>query len=158
MIVTKEELAKSDGAGPKKRLTKIQQLESIIDEVFQNPDRKMLIFSNFYNSFNEVSKLLTDKNIQYRQIKGSGVTVNNIVQKYKNEDSIKCLLLNSTNAGAGLNLENTTDLVLFHNMSSEISVQVIGRAQRPGRQSKLNVYRLIYDNEKSVLSDISAIA
>lgn len=158
MIVTKEELAKSDGAGPKKRLTKIQQLESIIDEVFQNPNRKMLIFSNFYNSFNEVSKLLTDKNINYRQIKGSGVTVNNIVQKYKNEDSINCLLLNSTNAGAGLNLENTTDLVLFHNMSSEISVQVIGRAQRPGRQNKLNVYRLIYDNEKSVLSDISAIA
>ena len=158
MIVTKEELAKSGGAGPKKRLTKIQQLENIVDEVFQNPDRKMLIFSNFYNSFNEVSKLLSDKNIQYRQIKGSGVTVNNIVQKYKNEDSLKCLLLNSTNAGAGLNLENTTDLVLFHNMSSEISVQVIGRAQRPGRQNKLNVYRLIYDNEKSVLSDISAIA
>jgi SNF2 family DNA or RNA helicase len=157
MIITKEELAKTGGAGSKKKLTKIEQLEKIVEEVFQNPDRKMLIFSNFYYSFNEISKLLTDKDIGHRQIKGSGVTVNNMIQRYKNEDSLKCLLLNSTNAGAGLNLENTTDLVLFHNMSSEISVQVIGRAQRPGRQNKLNIYRLIYDNEKSNLADISAI-
>ena len=77
---------------------------------------------------------------------------------YKETDELNCLLLNSTNTGAGLNLENTTDLVLYHNMSSELSIQVIGRAQRPGRTTSLNVYRLVYDNEKQNLADISPIA
>ena len=75
---------------------------------------------------------------------------------YKETDDLNCLLLNSTNAGAGLNLENTTDPVLYHNMSSEVSIQVVGRAQRPKNFSPKHL-PLPYDNEQRNLSDISPI-
>ena len=158
MIVTKEEnICREDCAGSKEPLTKIEELENIITETFKKENRKMLIFSNYYNTFSRIADILELNNIKFKEIKGSGSSVNNLIKTYKETDEINCLLLNSTNAGAGLNLENTTDLVLYHNMSSELSIQVIGRAQRPGRKTELNVYRMVYDNEKVNLSDISPI-
>ena len=117
----------------------------------------MLIFSNYYKSFTKIAEILETNGIKFKEIKGTGSSVNNTIKMYKDTDDLNCLLLNSTNAGAGLNLENTTDLVLYHNMSSEVSIQVVGRAQRPGRTSPLNIYRLVYDNEQRNLSDISPI-
>jgi len=158
MIVTKKDFASDDpSAGGKESLTKVEHMEQIIKETFKEQGRKMLIFSNFYNSFTKIAAILAENNIPFKEIKGTGSSVNNIIKMYKETDDLNCLLLNSTNAGAGLNLENTTDLVLYHNMSSELSIQVIGRAQRPGRTKALNIYRMVYDNEQANLSDISPI-
>ena len=57
------------------------------------------------------------------------------------------LLLNSNHCGSGINLENTSDLVIYHDMTDSKITQVIGRAQRPGRTSKLNIWRLLNDYE-----------
>jgi SNF2 family DNA or RNA helicase len=132
-------------------------MEQIITETFKEKGRKMLIFSNYYKSFTKIAQILETNGVKFKEIKGTGSSVNNTIKMYKETDDLNCLLLNSTNAGAGLNLENTTDLVLYHNMSSEVSIQVVGRAQRPGRTSPLNIYRLVYDNEQRNLSDISPI-
>ena len=161
MIVTEKDFNASesgDGAGSKEPLTKLDQMREIIIETFKETGRKMLIFSNYYNSFTKIAEILSETGVKYKEIKGTGSSVNNIIRMYKETDELNCLLLNSTNIGAGLNLENTTDLVLYHNMSSELSIQVIGRAQRPGRTSSLNIYRLVYDNEQKNLADISPIA
>ena len=40
-------------------------------------------------------------------------------------------------------------------MSKEKNTQIIGRAQRPGRTSNLNIIRLCYDNEVKDIKDIS---
>ena len=134
MIVTEKDFNASesgDGAGSKEPLTKLDQMREIIIETFKETGRKMLIFSNYYNSFTKIAEILSETGVKYKEIKGTGSSVNNIIRMYKETDELNCLLLNSTNIGAGLNLENTTDLVLYHNMSSELSIQVIGRAQRP---------------------------
>ena len=158
MIVTDKDFDGACDAGSKESFTKIQQMEKIIKDTFKESGRKMLIFSNYYNSFSKIADILTENNVAFKEIKGTGSSVNNLIKMYKETDQLNCLLLNSTNAGAGLNLENTTDLVLYHNMSSELSIQVIGRAQRPGRDSSLNIYRLLHDNENTNLADISPIA
>ena len=158
MIITDNDIPESgDDAGSKEPLTKIEQMEQIITETFKEKGRKMLIFSNYYKSFTKIAEILETNGVKFKEIKGTGSSVNNTIKMYKETDDLNCLLLNSTNAGAGLNLENTTDLVLYHNMSSEVSIQVVGRAQRPGRTSPLNIYRLVYDNEQRNLSDISPI-
>ncbi len=158
MIVTKNDSVHDDsGAGSKEPLTKPEHMEKIIKETFREKGRKMLIFSNYYNSFTIIAKILSENNVNFKEIKGTGSSVSNLIKMYKETDELNCLLLNSTYAGAGLNLENTTDLVLYHNMSSELSIQVIGRAQRPGRTTELNIYRMVYDNEQQNLSDISPI-
>ena len=51
------------------------------------------------------------------------------------------------NYGSGLNLENSTDLIIMHKMKPEYEEQVIGRAQRPGRKGVLNVWKILYENE-----------
>ena len=56
-------------------------------------------------------------------------------------------MLNSRFFGSGLNLENSTDIILYHSMTPEITKQVIGRAQRPGRTQPLNIWNLRYSDE-----------
>ena len=41
----------------------------------------------------------------------------------------------------------TTDIIIYHKMSSELENQVIGRGQRVGRETRLNVLHLCYNNE-----------
>lgn len=126
----------------------------LIIDIKSNPDSKVLIFSEFDGSFNEIKNELEMNNISYSRMKGSGSVVNNIVSRYKDKNSnlasIQVLLLNSRFFGSGMNLENTTDIIIYHNMSDSLNKQIIGRAQRPGRSSRLNVWRLCNQNETKV--------
>jgi SNF2 family DNA or RNA helicase len=74
------------------------------------------------------------------------VQVENIIKKYKNNE-ISVLLMNARNFGAGINLENTDDIIVLHKMNHELEKQVIGRAQRLGRTGPLRVWKLKYTNE-----------
>ena len=56
-------------------------------------------------------------------------------------------MLNTQDCGSGINLENTTDMIVYHQMSKEKDEQIVGRAQRPGRTGKLNILRLCFENE-----------
>ena len=110
-------------------------------------NRKILIFSEYDNSFKNIKEVIKSHNIAYAQLKGNAI--NNIVSKYKDtsENGIDILLVNSRAYGSGLNLENTTDVILFHRFDLEIEKQIIGRAQRPGRKNPLNVWYLLHEDE-----------
>lgn len=126
--------------------SKIDNLKKYLDEVYKLGNRKILIFSEYDNSFKDITNYLEEKNYKYSNLKGSTGRITNIIEKYKG-DELDILLLNSRYFGSGLNLENTTDIFMFHKMNESIENQVIGRAQRPGRTNVLNVYRLLYQNE-----------
>jgi hypothetical protein len=126
--------------------TKFENMHKIMNDIMMNNEScKVLIFSEYDNSFVEIKLILDNLNIKSKIMKGIGS--NNIIDQYIHQD-INVLLINSKSYGSGLNLENTTDIILFHNMESQIMNQVIGRAQRPGRTSKLQVWHLLYENEK----------
>lgn len=131
---------------PDSERTKIENLKKYLEEIYSLGNRKILIFSEYDNSFKEITNYLEEKNYKYSNLKGSTSRINNIVEKYKGDD-LDILLLNSRYFGSGLNLENTTDLFMYHKMNESIENQVIGRAQRPGRKDPLNIYRLLYHNE-----------
>ena len=44
------------------------------------------------------------------------------------------LCLNYINNGAGINLQEATDIILYHEMNEDLSTQIIGRANRIGRE------------------------
>lgn len=125
-------------------LTKIQYLQTILNDI--KTTSRILIFSEYDNSFNEIEELLNQCNIKHARLKGNSINKN--VQEYKTKD-LQVLMVNSNAYGSGLNLENTTDVVLFHKFDNDIEKQIIGRAQRPGRSSKLNVWYLLNENEIS---------
>jgi SNF2 family DNA or RNA helicase len=84
--------------------------------------------------------------ITHAYLKGNGYQIQSTIEKYKT-GNVKVLLVNTQAYGSGLNLENTTDMILFHKFDTEIEKQVIGRAQRFGRKQPLNVHYLLYENE-----------
>jgi SNF2 family DNA or RNA helicase len=70
-----------------------------------------------------------------------------MIENFKN-NIINVLLLNTKYYGTGLNLQFATDIILYHRFTQEFEEQIIGRAQRMGRKFKLNIYYLMYENEK----------
>jgi SNF2 family DNA or RNA helicase len=60
---------------------------------------------------------------------------------------IDVLLINSRFFGAGLNLQNSSDIIILHRQGADILHQIIGRAQRIGRSDSLNIWKLYHNNE-----------
>ena len=131
--------------------SKKENVKIILEKIGNNS--KILIFSKYDGSFREISEICDNNSIKYDKIMGSSVKINNTIKKFNlpNSDpnSIDVLLLNSRYCGSGLNLQNATDIIIYHNMEQDLMNQIIGRAQRPGRTSKLNIWSLCYSNESN---------
>lgn len=135
-----------------KMMDKYETLENILKSAFKNNVNqrpKIVIFSEFDNTFNRVQTILNKMEVKHAFLRGN--SINSTVASFKNnnscKDSVDVLLANCKSYGSGLNLENTTDLIMFHKFDSMIEEQVTGRAQRPGRTSNLNIHYLLYKNE-----------
>ena len=107
---------------------------------------------NNSSNVNDEESLIHHKNntfwgdINCSVLKGSMATIEKRINEFKN-GKIKVLLMNSESYCAGMNLQCTTDVIIYHNLNSDIEKQAIGRAQRIGRTSKLNVHYLKHNNE-----------
>jgi SNF2 family DNA or RNA helicase len=135
-----------DPLKPNPKNDKYQNLELILSSLQNKEDAKVLIFAAFDNTFINVIPILKKVGINYEYVKGNSNQIRCTIERYK-EGNTKVLLMNTQHFGSGLNLENTTDMVLFHKFDTENEKQVIGRAQRYGRKDPLNVHYLLYENE-----------
>ena len=126
--------------------TKIQNIIKLLEE---NPDKRVMIFSEFTNAqaFIELKDKLKEMNIKYEVPYGSSGRISNIIKRYKEDKEHRVLLLNANCFGAGLNLQFTDEIYIFHRMSVDLENQVIGRAQRMGRTTALNIHYMCYENE-----------
>ena len=121
--------------------------KTIIKIITEKKKKKFLIFSNYEASFSKLSENLKEYNMKYKKLQGTYSTINKIIDKYNNTDEINILLINSNFFGSGLNLEKTTDIIIYHKVDSNMRNQIIGRAQRLGRKNSLKVWSLSHDNE-----------
>ncbi len=128
------------------RHDKMKNLELIMQRLSDNAEAKVIVYSAYDTTFEHVARLLSRMGVTYSFLKGNEGQVNRVLQRYKDGD-MRVLLANTRHYGSGLNLENTTDIIMFHKIDSESEKQVIGRAQRYGRTVPLNVWYLLYDNE-----------
>jgi len=125
----------------------LSKKENLINIIKKKVNGKFLVFSNYENTNDNIGKILADENISFSKLAGNINVINNTIEKFKN-GKIKVLLLNATNYGSGLNLQMASDIIIYHEMTTELQTQIIGRSQRMGRTEQLNVYYLIHDNEK----------
>ncbi len=116
--------------------TKIEKLLDIIE-----PHKKILIFSNYNETFNIIKRFLDEKKHNYLELRGTKEKRDNVIDSYK-FGNVNILLLNTIQSGAGLNLQETSDIILFHKIHDYQKIQVIGRANRIGRKIELNVHYL----------------
>lgn len=122
------------------------KLEVLIDLIEKKPDGSFMVFANFSETFSKIEKKLKELSITYHILKGQAEIVAKYIEDFKDK-KIRVLMLNAQYFGAGMNLQMTTDLVIYHRFTKEMEEQIIGRAQRLGRTTPLNVYYLIHDNE-----------
>ena len=127
----------------RKLLTKLENLVKILKD---KPAKRFMIFSEFDESLRQIKSELEKIDIVYSNIKGASASIKNIITKFK-DGEFRVLLLNAKHFGAGLNLQFTDEIIIFHRMSKDLECQVIGRAQRLGRTDPLKINYLCYDNE-----------
>ena len=148
LIQDKEESIKNeiiDSNEMNKEFDKLQNLEILLRN--KKKGSKYLIFSEYDISFERIINIIKN-DYKYSYLKGNKYIIQKILKDYK-EGDLDILLVNIHNYGSGLNLENTTDIIMFHKFDANIEEQVIGRAQRFGREDSLNIYYLLNQNEIS---------
>jgi hypothetical protein len=118
--------------------TKIEKLLEIIGE---ENNKKILIFSNYNETFTIIRRFLEERKHNYLELRGTKEKRDNVIDSYKS-GNVNILLLNTIQSGAGLNLQETSDIILFHRINDYQKIQVIGRANRIGRKIELNVHYL----------------
>lgn len=120
----------------------LPKTEQIIDIIKANSNGKFLIFSEYEGSFLPICKVLETSNINFVVLKGNIMNRTTIINNYKN-GNINVIFLNSSQDSAGINLQETTDIILYHQMASSTKNQIIARAERIGRTKELNVHQLL---------------
>jgi hypothetical protein len=112
----------------------------------ENPQGRFLVFSRYDNPFTEMETQLETTGVRVKQMKGNKDAVAATLRSFQSGD-LRCLLLNSHYAGAGLNITAATHVILLHAMTHEEEKQILGRAYRMGRTEPLNFIRLLHENE-----------
>lgn len=110
----------------------------IFKRIKELPTSKWLIFNDDIEALfiletelnnNKISTIMLDS--------GTSKAVEETLTKYK--ENVQVCLINSSLEACGLNLENTTDILFMQATNEELLQQVVGRAQRFGRETILNI-------------------
>jgi SNF2 family DNA or RNA helicase len=124
--------------------TKATALLKLLSE--SKPDQRFLVFSAHEASFRGLRELLAVHGIQCELLFGSGARIDRLRERFSSGE-VRVLCMNARHVGAGINLEATTDVVLYHRMNTELEKQVIGRAVRFERKRDLRVVHLVHEQE-----------
>ena len=150
LILVTEKESKQKDKKLEELLSKLENLKKIIESQMKKPKFKMLIFSEHSNSFTNMVDLLDSLNLKWSFVVGTSTSIEKKIRLFKDcegPDKIDVLLLDAQYCANGINLENSTDIVIYHMMNKDRTAQIIGRGQRPGRTKPLDVWKLCYDNE-----------
>jgi hypothetical protein len=121
--------------------------DSFVKFMKENPTARVLMFSSYDASFTKLEDSLDAAGINYSMLNGSQARIAKLLREFKS-GKYNVLFLNARNMGAGLNIESASHVMLFHRMSSELESQIIGRANRLGRTTPLEVVYLVHENEQ----------
>lgn len=122
--------------------------DALLQVMKDNPEGRFLVFSRFDNPFETIEVAVQELGIQVKHVKGNKDAVASTLRSFEN-GSLRCLLLNSKYAGAGLNITAATHVILLHAMTHEEEKQVLGRAYRIGRKGALTFVKLLHKEEEA---------
>jgi SNF2 family DNA or RNA helicase len=130
----------------------LDQLQDGKDEVMESPHnyRKILVFTSYEESIDNISKALGLRNITFWRLQGTAANINAVSKKFNAYQGNAVLIINSSKHCAGLNLQSADWLIYFHKvLDVNIETQIAGRGQRLGRKSTLKIAYLLHPNEIS---------
>lgn len=130
--------------------------EALVDLITcQYPEGRFLVFSMHDRTFPRLLPYFRTHGITHDRLVGNTHQIAAKLARFESGD-LRVLLLNATCFGQGYNLQTATHVVLFHKMSDDLTQQIVGRAQRFGRQEALRVVQLFHVGEEdSMISNAS---
>lgn len=117
------------------------KIEKVLDLIQNNKNGKFLIFSSYDVTFEPICRVLKEHKITYTLMRGTSSTRQKNINKFKTGNT-QVIFLNSSFNSAGINLQETTDLIMYHKMNKSSTSQILGRAERIGRTEPLRVHHL----------------
>ena len=123
---------------------KVKQLETKINTIInliKNKEGKFIIFSEWDQTFIPIRNILLTNNIDFIELKGTVKERQTNLNNFK-VGNIKVIFLNSQFNGSGINLQEATDIIIYHEMNTSTLNQIIGRANRIGRTQPLSIHHL----------------
>lgn len=132
--------SKSSVSKVKKVLPKTK-LQQAIEIICKKKSGKFIVFSSYDNTYHNLCSTFKEYGISFAQIKGSIITRQKNIKSFK-DGNTRVMFLNSNFNGAGINLQEATDIILYHEMNEGITGQILGRANRIGRKEPLTVHHL----------------
>lgn len=139
-------VAKNELVHPEEGPQPLKKTEQLLELLKAKPTGKFLVFSRFDNPFLQLSQEIESLNLTVKQVKGNKDVVAATLKSFA-EGKTSVLLLNSVEAGAGMNITAASDVILLHAMTHEEEKQILGRAYRLGRKDPLMVTRLLHPEE-----------
>lgn len=117
--------------------------KTIINLIQNHPNSKFILFSDYDETFSTLKTLFQEYNIKWIELTGTSNTKSRKLKSFKEGDT-SVIFLNSSVNCAGINLEECTDIILYHDMDYNAQTQIIGRANRIGRKTNLTVHKFNY--------------
>jgi SNF2 family DNA or RNA helicase len=126
---------------------KPKKKDALLKLIKETRNGRFLVFNRYDNPFLELEGELLQLGFHVATVKGNKDHVSSILKQFE-KGEIQILLMNSTQAGAGMDLKSATHIVLMHMMRKEEERQIVGRAMRLGRTEPLNLVRLLHEDEQ----------
>ena len=130
--------------------TKMYNLVKYLHYLLNNNNKnRVIVFSQWNKMLKLVSNVLNLNEINYISLKGSVHVVTSRIKKFKNDDSIRVVLLSSDKAASGLNLTEANHIILLDTLNTSpekaksIEEQAIGRCKRLGQDKNIYIKRFI---------------
>ena len=129
--------------------SKMNITHKLINELLEK-NEKVIVFSQFTSSLDELEKLFQEYNFSYLRLDGSTTTINRnkYVNQFQSKNSqIQIFLISLKAGGVGLNLTNARTAILFEPWwNPAVEEQAFARIDRIGQIQTTKIYRLIYKN------------
>lgn len=102
---------------------------------------RIVIFALYEESILHIQSILHNHGICFKTLRGTNMhTMMNSLQTSRTD----ILIVNAQLYGNGLNMYNTTHMIMYQEFTPDLAMQVVGRAHRLGIKKTLNVYTLKY--------------
>lgn len=117
-------------------------------------EKKFLYIAKYEETFRSLVANLDFEGRRYAVFRGLRTQKNEIVRRYwlpnDHPESLQIVLITDAALCAGVNLQNTTDIVAAHGMPEDpdIMSQFMARAARCGRKYDLHAHALLYEEEQ----------
>jgi len=117
------------------------KIKTVINLIRDKPLGKFIIFSAWDETFAPIRNTLSKNNIGFIEVRGNVKSRVKNINDFRN-GNINVIFLNSRFNGSGINLQEATDIIVYHRMKKTTLNQIIGRANRIGRTKPLDIHHL----------------